>query len=202
VFIDCLVGLFGIAIIGSLAVALQWKNVQIQQYGKFMAILVFVIVLVSSIYFSRTLRRLFKVDYVLERIPLGEKIKKIEAKIFAYRNHKKVIFLAFLITGVIQGSFILLNYILSLSLGLAPGNMGPFFVFLPIIAVLIAFPISFGGFGLREFLFVKFFRIFSFDPGIGFATSLLQGMIVLIWSLVGGLALLSLKKEIKKINQV
>lgn len=198
VFIDRVVGLFGILMIGSVAVLLQHDNPAIRLYGGRMALFVGLLVVGSCIYFSRSLRGLFAVDRILSLLPLGRRLRDVEAKIFAYRDHKAAIFKAFLLTVAIQANFIVVNFILAMSLGLKDpwSQLGDIFVILPIVTVLVAIPISVGGFGFREYLFVHFFTMFGLDAGVGFATSLLQGVVTMIWSLLGGIAFLSLRKQV------
>ncbi|MGE4159019.1 MAG: lysylphosphatidylglycerol synthase transmembrane domain-containing protein [Planctomycetota bacterium] len=200
VFVDRAVGLFGIAIIGSIAVLLQWENPLIQHHGQKMVALVTTFIVGSCIYFSRTLRKWTGFEWLMGVLPMGRQLREWEQKIFVYGHHKKAVFNAFILTGVIQINFIFVNYFLARSLGLEEGNLGKFFVFMPVITVLIALPVSFAGFGLREYLFVHFFMAMGMKGGVGFATALTQGISMLLWSLLGWLAFISLKKDGKSIS--
>jgi len=197
VFIDRIVGLFSVVIIGSVTILLQFNNPHIAPYRSQMFIPMILLFAFSVVYFSRSLRKITGFEWVLSHLPLGKKIREIEEKVFIYRTRKKALAMAFAITAVVQINFILVNYLLARSLGLPEGNLMHFFLIIPIITVIVAIPISMGGFGVRESLFMSLFTALGMNSGIGITTSILQWVILMVWSLPGGLALLSFKKEYK-----
>jgi uncharacterized protein (TIRG00374 family) len=82
-------------------------------------------------------------------------------------------------------SLCLMGYCIFRALGLP----GPFFLFaaiLLIVSMLISLPISIGGLGVREYLFIVYFSLLGIDREHAFAFSITYFALNTLWSLVGG----------------
>ncbi len=60
----------------------------------------------------------------------------------------------------------------------------------PVVTVMAAIPLTPGGFGIREGLFVQLLRPFGIPPGAALSLSLLGYLAATVWSLFGGLLFL------------
>jgi glycosyltransferase 2 family protein len=128
-----------------------------------------------------------------EKVPLHTLVEKLSAATALYAGAVR--------TNLLAGGISLLMHLINLAsswalihaLGLDV-PLGPFASFLPIIALLIALPISFSGLGVREMLAILFFGLLGISKEHAVAFSFLQLSISLAWSLVGGLVHLRYKK--------
>ena len=128
-----------------------------------------------------------------EKVPLHTLVEKLSAATVQYAGAVR--------TNLLAGGISLVMHLLNLgsswallhALGLDV-PLGPFASFLPIIALLIALPISFSGLGVREMLAVLFFGLLSVSKEHAVAFALLQFSLSLVWSLVGGLVYLRYKQ--------
>ena len=87
---------------------------------------------------------------------------------------------------VIQIMSILINYQIALGLGLDV-SMKYFFLFIPIIAVISAIPITFAGWGLGESMYKYFFGLVTGACGLAVTMSIIVRLITLILNLFGGI---------------
>ena len=81
---------------------------------------------------------------------------------------------------------LLMAYCILSALGLNKVPLLAFCSILIIVNMLIALPISIGGLGWREFLFITFFALLGIDKEHAFAFSISYFALNLLWSLVGG----------------
>jgi glycosyltransferase 2 family protein len=128
---------------------------------------------------------------------LGKRIKILAEfydYIYSYRNHKGVIMKALLISAFVQLSAIFAVYVLALGIG----EHVPFLaclIFLPLIIMFTALPISISGIGIREGAFVLFFGLIGIRPGVATALSLSWFLATTTGSLLGLIEYIRYRKE-------
>jgi hypothetical protein len=128
---------------------------------------------------------------------LGKRIKILAEfydYIYSYRNQKGVIIKALLISAFVQLSGISAVYILALGIG----EHVPFLaclIFLPLIIMFTALPISISGIGVREGAFVLFFGLIGIRPGVATALSLSWFLATTTGSLLGLIEYIRYRKE-------
>jgi uncharacterized protein (TIRG00374 family) len=128
-----------------------------------------------------------------EKVPLHALVEKLSAATAQYAGAVQTNILACSVSFVMHLINLASSWALIRALGLDV-PLGPFASFLPIIALLIALPISFSGLGVREMLAVLFFGLLGISQEHAVAFAFLQLSINLAWSLVGGLVYLRYKK--------
>ncbi|MBL8724552.1 MAG: flippase-like domain-containing protein [Planctomycetes bacterium] len=167
--------------------------------------------LCGVIAFSKRLRHLVRLNWLLERLParLAGLLKLVDQAVFFYRDHKVVIG-ASLVAGV--G-----NHVLSVGsvacIGHALGIELPvfeYFVLIPVINIVTAVPVMPNGWGIGEALYKGLFATYGapFLPGVanaaeamgtrGVALSVLYRLHLTFWSLLGGLFVLFEKDKVTK----
>lgn len=128
---------------------------------------------------------------------LGKRIKILSEfydYFHSYRNQKGIIVKALLISTFVQFSGILAVYILALGIG----ELVPFLaclIFLPLIIMFAALPISISGIGIREGAFVLFFGLIGIRPDVAAAISLSWFLANASGSLLGLIEYIRYKKE-------
>ncbi len=186
VFVDRLLGLTGLAVLASV-MTLVVLAAGLEDPGtigsSFVAALVLLALVGSSllVLLSRRLRKLFRVGKVLRKLPIGHHLDELRDVVTTYRAHigrflppLGLTFLAhaFWISGVMM---------LGVSLGLQTAWYR-YFIYIPLIYIIGAVPITPGGVGLVEKLYLTFFAI---NPSGVLALALLVRLLRIIVPLPG-----------------
>ena len=136
---------------------------------------------------------LFKIKF----LSLGEKFKKLYDAVSLYRESKGILFFCLGLSLLIQNSIAVVIYLISLAFNL---NIPPvyFFLFYPLICLIMSLPITISGIGLRETAFVFFFTILENVTQMdAFALGLCFYLVTLATSSVGGIIYAFAGGEIK-----
>ncbi len=190
---------FGMVALGLLAmpaglyVALRYEALGLERgFGLWsLAIVVgFMIILALSclLIFSRRLAR------VVERVvrPLlirgtRDRFKRVYESFYSYRANMPSLPVVLAVAIVVQALRVLVHFEVSEAMGLNIPLIY-FFLFVPVIAIFIALPISIGGLGMREWLMIAFFC--RAVPGLtdeqAVAVGLLAYVVGVVVSLAGG----------------
>lgn len=146
-------------------------------------VLVLVNILVPSTFnFTSNILKKIKVFAV------GDKIQKVLSSIHSYRENKKIILFAFLISLVSQFTLIMMNYILAIALNLEEVTLGFLFIVVPITFILGLFP-SVNGLGVRDSGYVFLLTRIGLSPAEALSLSVLNTLVPVLVSLYGGLLL-------------
>lgn len=116
-----------------------------------------------------------------------------------YKTKKQIIYKGLLLGFVVQGIGITCVYILSISIGLKIPIVY-FFIFIPIISVASAIPVSVAGLGIREAGFVILFTKVGVTSAEALSLSLLVFTAMVMTNLIGGIEYLRIGKPPKKNN--
>lgn len=126
---------------------------------------------------------------IAARLPFESVRKKAEsilAAVLQYRARRRALVEALLVSIPVQALRILVHYWAALALGVSAPAVA-FFLFIPMVAVLIALPISINGIGVREWFSVLFFAMVGMDREKAFSISFLAFLIGVAVSLIGGI---------------
>jgi len=103
-----------------------------------------------------------------------------------YKKHPLTLSYSFVLSVLLQLTRVLGVYTMAMALQVdIPGIY--YFVLIPIAMILVMFPISIGGFGLREGIFVALFALAGMSTTDAFALGFALSITDLLISLVGGL---------------
>jgi uncharacterized protein (TIRG00374 family) len=120
-------------------------------------------------------------------VKLGAKFNEVLNIIQDYKNRKKIVVEAFVVSFLSQSFYFLVIYMFFLALG-APVSIGNIFLIMPVVTFISMVP-SLGGLGVREGAIVALFM-----PIVGkeasFAASILLLSAFLLISVVGGITCL------------
>jgi uncharacterized protein (TIRG00374 family) len=141
-----------------------------------------------SILMNRRLARLL--DRMLGRLlirGLRDRFKQVYESFYVYRGHLDRLSLVMVTALVVQALRVVVHYEVSEAMGLGIPLIY-FFLFIPVIAIFIAMPISIGGLGVREGLTIFFFTraVSGLDNEKAMALSLLAYLVGVVVSLGGG----------------
>ena len=145
----------------------------------------------AFLYLNRGVRRLIGFDALLAKLPLGEKLRSLDAAVMTYGAKPGEMALA--------GGISLANHALTtlgfVALGRAfHATGGPsvieYFVMVPIGNIVSALPLAPGGWGLGEAVFQFLFEMSGSDGLLGVAVSVTFRLVQLSYGLIGGIFLL------------
>jgi uncharacterized protein (TIRG00374 family) len=209
VIVDRVLGLASLAILGAVTVLFA-----LDRYGEFaLAIwgVMFGVALLGAIAFSRRLRQLVKLKFLLEKLPhrAASLLKLVDQAVFFYRGHRQVIVWS-LLAGIV-------NHVASVSsvwlIGAALKVGLPaydYFVLVPVISIVSAIPLGPNGWGVGEWMYQRLFAKYGmvYLAGVanaaqvmgtrGVALSLLYRLHLTLWSLVGGVFVLLEKDRVTR----
>jgi len=144
----------------------------------------------ATVYFSGRLRRVLRLDHLINRLPGRGFLQKIDAAAVAYRHHPGALVFGLLISmvnhTVLAGATAMAGYALGLETPL-----GVLLTVLPVVIFSAALPISYQGFGIMEYLAIEML----YEPGVA-STNQIVGMLMLFraflifYALVGSLSLI------------
>ena len=136
--------------------------------------------------------------HLLEKIPEKGMLQKLKSKIqefrhvvLIYRNKKRAFFLALFLAFLLQVNVILHYYLAGKAFHLAIPLLD-YFIFIPIILLLLTIPVTISGLGLREVLFIQIFATYGIAEHVAFSFSIIADFgFTLIIGLIGGIVFIS-----------
>ncbi|MFA5044007.1 MAG: lysylphosphatidylglycerol synthase transmembrane domain-containing protein [Kiritimatiellia bacterium] len=102
-----------------------------------------------------------------------------------YRQYPRALVASFLLTGFVQMLRVLVFYVVAVGFGVHASAMY-YFIFVPLIMLLIMLPVSFNGFGVREGSFVAFFALVGVPSSQAFIVSFVVSVLTTLMTAVGG----------------
>ena len=147
----------------------------------------------AAVYFNGTLRRLVHFDALLERLPLGDKLRMIDDAVVLYARHPYELGLAVLLSLWNHFFAILGVAALGQAFGvtLADVSLGDWFALVPIANIVASLPVAPGGWGLGEATYQFLFELIGASGTLGVAVSVSFRLCQVVLSLIGGLFLLA-----------
>jgi uncharacterized protein (TIRG00374 family) len=167
--------------------------------------------LLGVIAFSRRLRQLVRLKWLLDRLPhrVVQLLQLVDQAVFFYRKHRLVI-TASLLAGVVNHVISVLSVVF---IGEALGVGMPtfeYFALIPVINIVTALPIGPNGWGVGEALYKYLFAKYGAPHLVGVANasaamgtrgvalSVLYRLHLTFWSLLGGLLVLFEKDRVTR----
>lgn len=189
VIVDRLIGLGALAMISALAIALNFER--FQQVG----ILIFAVLLgcvaAGVCILSHRVRRALRLDQLLRRLPFSDTLMKLDEAFLMYRESRGTLLIAaglsFAAHACNIGAVVAFGHDLGID-----ANVLTYFAAVPIIFIAASVPLFPGGWGVRESAFLVAFAavgVSSVYEGRVLLLSLLIGLALMAWSLLGGLFL-------------
>lgn len=179
-----LIALLGYAVIGSIYL---WNYPKLRSLSLFILGVFGGVLCVGVLFFQRKFWEKFSfLNSWLEKLKIRQILIKIYDTIYAYKDQKKYLLIALILSFVVQGCMIGLNYFIALSIGIREIHFMTYFLFIPIATMISAIPISFGGWGIGETAYKDLFSIMgSHLSSAGVAISVVYRLGMLLYSLIG-----------------
>ena len=188
VFIDRVVGVLALAAVSAVVILLRWNDLmehEVTRYGVFTA----AVILGGSIGFIVVAWLTGRLDLATKLphwLPARDKIAEAAGAFVEYARAGKSVGMAFLLS--IPAHLLMFSTFWFGSKAFAAGlNLLSVYCVMPIVATVTALPISVGGAGLREGLFIKILgALYATPEPIATLVSLSGFMMQVFWSLIGG----------------
>ncbi len=185
-FFDRLFGLVALSILAILAAASSLsilKNDVVMASGLGLAV---ILTVVLGVTFSKRLAR--RIEWALRPIGFSgfaARLKAVYESAYAYRAKPGLLWGVTGVALIVQVLRVLVHYEVAVALGIEV-PMKYYFLFIPVIAILIALPISINGIGVREGAGILFFGQVGVTQAEAFSMGFLAYLVGVAVSLVGG----------------
>ncbi|MBN1347613.1 MAG: flippase-like domain-containing protein [Phycisphaerae bacterium] len=193
VFLDRVIGLSSLVVIGGLMSVVGWAvGLDIGWAARVIGGLLLAMIVGAGLFFSHTVRGLIRYDKILERLPFGNQLRRIDGAVFILRAQKRKVAKALGLTILLQLLAIIALIAVAKSLRMNTDSSVPYLVYLPLGFVIRAVPISIQGIGPMD----GCFKLFFVDSGLGDQAkvqilALAVRLLDLVWALPGALVLLT-----------
>lgn len=191
VLVDRILGIVALALIALSVLVTRLDEPAYREMSWFVFGLLGLLVLAGSVFFSRRIRALLRLDAVLDRLPGAGLLRKVNDAVFQWRHHKMTLVWALLLSFANQMGIQVMMWIFAAGLHMTTRTGGDvpiadFMVVLPVAFIGSALPVLPGSWGLRETLFAVCFHFVGVDRNPAVALSVMNGMVGVAWSLLGG----------------
>ncbi len=194
VLVDRVVGLFVLLLIAEAMLVAAWADGMFESMPMLrrmfyaLTLLLAGVVVGASVYLSRRMRRLLRVDAILSRFSEDGVVRKMDAALTLYRLRPRELAGALLLSVPLQTCGILSFWAFALALGADLRAFQAAIVF-PLVQTASAVPVAPAGWGVGETLYGWFFDRFGVGFTLGVAVSVLFRLATQVgWGLVGGFA--------------
>ncbi len=183
VFFDRIIGLGGLVLLAGAAVLLGAGREEVVSSVVIVAVAFAVFFIMGFLAFNKKAARLAgRVVFVRK---LRRPLIRIYEAVYYYKKDKKVLWISLFLSLFLWCFMIFMNIVLARGLG-AEIQPGYFFIYIPIINIISSIPVTIAGWGLREQLYVQFFGMAGMESAPAVSLSVAFALVLLIWSLVGG----------------
>ena len=142
------------------------------------------LVVAAAVLLSRRLRKALRLDRIIARLPLQQQVKLTGEAVRLYGRRWPVVAGALGITFVGQAIFV--TAVMMAGEALAPQiPWHRYYIYVPLIYIIAAVPISPGGIGVIEACFVKFFAVGAVTDADAIAVALAARVLPMLCSLPG-----------------
>ena len=189
IFLDRILGLMAMAIIAAVMLCVVllsgWESLEKMRPAAItVAIVGGLLVGALGVLLSDTLRRWFHLDKIYKRLPIAHHFEAAGEAVSIYRKRIGSLVLAVCMTFVAHLCMFCSIAFLGSAMGMDTAVF-TFLVYLPLIYILGAVPITPGGVGIVENLYVEAFRTVTVGASTIIALAMLARLIPILWSLPG-----------------
>jgi len=193
VFIDRLIGLGSMMAWGGAMSLVGWAwQLNIGWAARVIGGILVAMLVGGALFFSKTVRRWLRYETILQRLPLGHHLQRIDRAVFILSHQKRRVAVAVALTVALQLIAMFSLMLVATALGMKTDAVSPYLVYLPLAMVIRAIPISIQGAGPMDWCFQRFFV----DAAIGTpqqvqVLAVAVRLLELFWAIPGVLVLLT-----------
>jgi len=117
---------------------------------------------------------------------IKQKILEFRGIVFKYKKKKQQLLKAFFWAFLLQVNVILHYFLIGKALHLNISLLD-YFIFIPIVLLILIIPITINGLGLREGSYIEIFKFYGISANVAFSFSLIDVVFGIILGIVGGI---------------
>lgn len=197
VFVDRIIGLLALVIMGGTMAAYQYwtggpDDPASHACGKIAivsALIVFGTAAGLFVFYHPALRRAFGLDWLISKLPKQKQVKNAIQTMELYQQHKTAAVGALLITFPVHITVVLSAMLAGNAFGLTISPVY-YFVAVPVIVLVGSIPISFQGAGVMEYFAILLLGRQGGTVSQAFALTMSIRMVQMLWNLTGGICVL------------
>ncbi len=193
VFVDRVTGILGLALVGAIAITVcNIKSSEFIQAKILLYLFLLLAVLIGCVFFSKRIRRFIYFDFIIGKLPFSGIVNDADEAILCYRRHKATVFKAIVLSVCIHVTVIFGVYLFGLALGVSTLGYSYLGVLalIPAVFILSSFAITPAGIGVGESLSIYLLASIGTTTEQALSIMLLFRISQIIWSLLGGLAII------------
>jgi uncharacterized protein (TIRG00374 family) len=184
VFIDRIIGLLALIIVGGIAASTQWHVPQCRH----IAIVSFCILAATAlgllVFYQPTLHRLFGLDWILSRLPFQKQVKHAVEVMMIYKGEPGLVLWSLLVTFPVHVTVIVCAACCGKAFGL-PMPWLYYGAIVPVIVLVGSLPISPQGAGVMEYFAIKLTETRGATVSEAFALTMSIRIVQILWNLTG-----------------
>jgi uncharacterized protein (TIRG00374 family) len=178
IFVDRVLGIFSLLLLG--AISVFFAGDLISRYNIQTNIIVVFLLVIVFFYLFQKEQSAILLEKLLKKLKHKKVIEygmKLHSSILEYKKYPRTLVISFVLTILVQVTRVVTYYFVALSFNIQISAIY-YFLFVPIIMMVIMIPISIGGLGVKEGTFVAFFTLVGMSVNdaliISFANSLID----------------------------
>jgi len=149
------------------------------------------------VFFNRKLYGLLRIEKLYGKIPGGRFLEKLHNAMLLYHDHPAMLVVTFFLCAGVHFTTIACNFGLGRSLGIEGVTFQQYSVFMPIVfAAVGVIPLSVGGLGLRESMYVLTLKSVNVAAEKALNLSLLFWVICVLWSVPGAFFYMTMRERV------
>lgn len=202
VFLDRVFGLLVLMAIGGGSILFNLDLVGQEPRLQFLSVFVLVgllgVLVTGLLFFNDRFRSQAWLRALFRRLPFNTTLRKIEEAVYVYRHHPGAVFLAIVLSVLIQASVVLINVCFFFALGGSETvSVAVFFLTVPLVHLAMAVPVSPpGGLGVGEWAMSELLGMVGYAQG--FTLAIFQRLSWYLWALPGLVFYLRRKKKVQE----
>jgi len=196
VIVDRAIGLLGLALVAS--GALLFQHGRYAWMAKKLNLILLAIVLMAMVVLSRRLRKMLRLDKLLSALPFASILKKLDEAALLYRAARWQLVYAVAVSLVVHVMILTAIGVLGRALGIQIAFLD-YYALAPLALIAQSLPLTPGGVGVGEMLFIYFFQPAGVQAAAAFALSFSYRVIQLFVSLIGGVLLLVKHEKVERV---
>jgi glycosyltransferase 2 family protein len=202
IFIDRVLGLAALTLVGALALGVallsglgQWSDPMLRSSATVMLCVVGAVFVVMTIVLSGTLRRILHLQKLYSRLPFAKAIESFGHAASLYRRRWKILAQVAGMTLAAPAIWVTALALMGWSIDL-PVPWHSYFLYIPLIYILGSVPLTPGGAGWIEYLYLVFFAGLANSSEI-LAFAILARLVPITWAIFGMIVAISGPKRPK-----
>lgn len=189
IFLDRLIGIVALATVAAVALLFNLGREGFEVPAIIIYSFLGAFVLFGSLYYSQRFRRTRLFNWFKGILPFKGVLRDADSSLLLYRRRKGLLVGTFMMSAFAHCLAVVVCYGAGISIGITQASFLDYFMFFPVIMMLISLPVSLGGWGLGEALFARFFGLVGVPGEQAVLLSLIGRILGLLWALPGGVML-------------